>query len=85
MLHPFFTNKKMDAINDFVIQKVKQLRTERNCSQATLATKLGVSNSFLGQIEDPTHRAKYNLTHINKLATIFECSPKDFLPETPLK
>ncbi|WP_316849638.1 helix-turn-helix domain-containing protein [Pedobacter agri] len=74
----------MDAINDFVIQKVKEFRNERNFSQATLATKLGVSNAFLGQIEDPTHRAKYNLTHINKLAVIFECSPKAFLPEKPI-
>ena len=46
-------------------------------SQDVLAIKLGA-------IENPKHRAKYNLSHINKLARIFQCSPKDFLPDKPL-
>lgn len=41
---------------------------------------LDVSFGFIGNIENPKYSAKYNLNHINKLAFIFECSPKDFLP-----
>ena len=69
----------------YIINKVKELRTEAGISQAVLAIKLEVSDAFVGQIENPKHRAKYNLSHINKLAQIFNCSPKDFLPEKPLQ
>ena len=68
----------------YIINKVKELRTKTGISQAVLAIKLEVSDAFIGQIENPKHRAKYNLSHINKLAQIFNCSPKDFLPEKPI-
>ncbi|MFI4954553.1 MAG: helix-turn-helix domain-containing protein [Gammaproteobacteria bacterium] len=68
----------------YIINVVKKLRLEINMPQAVLAIKLGVSDAFIGQIENPKHRAKYNLAHINKLAQIFNCSPKDFLPEKPI-
>jgi transcriptional regulator with XRE-family HTH domain len=71
-------------IDQFVIEKVKLMRHARNMSQAVLATQLNVAYSFIEAIENPKQRAKYNLTHINKLAGIFECSPRDFLPEKPL-
>jgi len=68
----------------YIIDVVKKLRSDINMSQAVLAIKLGVSDAFIGQIENPKHRAKYNLAHINKLAQIFNCSPRDFLPEKPI-
>ena len=68
----------------YIINKVKQLRLDTGMSQAVLAIKLEVSDAFIGAIENPKHRAKYNVNHINKLAEIFNCSPKDFLPEKPL-
>jgi transcriptional regulator with XRE-family HTH domain len=68
----------------YIINKVKELRSKSNMSQAVLAVKLEVSDAFIGQIENPKHRAKYNVAHINKLAIIFNCSPKDFLPEKPI-
>ena len=68
----------------FVINKVKEFRTQRRMSQAVLAIKLEVSHAFIGAVENPKQRAKYNLSHINKLAIIFNCSPRDFLPEEPL-
>jgi hypothetical protein len=49
-----------------------------------LAYLLDVSIGFIGNIENPEYRAKYNLNHLNELAKILECSPKDFLPEKSL-
>jgi transcriptional regulator with XRE-family HTH domain len=66
----------------FVISKAKALREQANLSQSELAFKLDVSNGFIGQVESPNSPSKYNLDHIDKLAIIFNCSPKDFLPET---
>lgn len=73
------------AIEQYVIDTVKRLRTEKGISQKELAYLLDLSIGFIGDIESPKSRAKYNLNHINKLAEIFECSPKDFLPSDPLK
>ncbi|MCX2481047.1 helix-turn-helix transcriptional regulator [Pedobacter sp. MC2016-15] len=68
----------------FVIEKVKSLRENAKISQSELAFKLGVSNGFIGQVESAKFPAKYNLDHIDKLAKIFHCSPKDLLPDQPL-
>ena len=70
-------------IEQFVIEKVKEKRIELNLSQADLASQLNVSNGFIGKVESPKYLAKYNLNHINALATIFNCSPTDFLPLKP--
>lgn len=43
-----------------------------------------MSHSFVGHIETPNRRAKYNVNHINALAKLFTCSPKYFLLEKPL-
>lgn len=75
---------KKSALDLYIIERVKQMRQNNNMSQAVLAIKLDVSDSFIGAIENPHHRAKYNTEHINKLAVIFHCSPRDFLPENPL-
>jgi len=68
----------------FAIKKAKALREEASISQSELAFKLGVSNGFIGQVESSKSPSKYNLDHIDKLSVIFGCSPKDFLPDTPL-
>jgi len=79
----FLHNATKSELDLYIINKVKELRLERNISQAVLAIKLEVSDAFIGQIENPKHRAKYNIAHLNKLAQIFGCSPKDFLPDKP--
>jgi transcriptional regulator with XRE-family HTH domain len=71
-------------IDLYIINKVKNLRTEHKLSQAILAVKLGVSDAFIGQIENPKNRCKYSIEQLNNLAVIFNCSPKDFLPDKPL-
>ena len=72
-------------IDIYVIEKVKEMRTERNVSQEDLSIALGFkSNGFVGQIESPNYAKRYNLQHINKLAMIFNCSPRNFLPDSPI-
>lgn len=72
------------SIEQHVINSVKEKRIEKGHSQRDLAYLLEVSLGFIGDVENPKRRAKYNLNHINKLAKILECSPKDFLPSKPL-
>lgn len=72
-------------IETFVINKVKEMRERAKLSQSELAVRLDVSNGFIGQAESPNYPTKYNLNHLNKLALIFDCSIKDFIPEKPFK
>lgn len=71
-------------IDLYVINKVKEYRLKADISQAKLASELDKSLSFIGAIESPRYRAKYNIQHLNELAKLFNCSIKDFFPDTPL-
>lgn len=83
-LHGIMPASKKTEIELFVIRKAKEKREQAGLSQAELAFKLDVSLGFVGQAESPNHKSKYNLNHISKLAEIFDCSPKEFLPERVL-
>jgi transcriptional regulator with XRE-family HTH domain len=76
--------KHHSNIEQYIINAVKERRIAKGISQRELAYLLDVSTGFIGDIENPKYRAKYNLNHINELAKILECSPKDFFPEKPL-
>jgi transcriptional regulator with XRE-family HTH domain len=75
---------KKSLLDIFVINKVKEYRIKHKMTQADLAFKMGVSYGFIGKIESLNYSTKFNLSHINKLAKIFNCSPKDFLPDKPI-
>lgn len=77
--------RKRTEIESFVISKVKEMREDKHISQSELATLIGVSDGFIGQVESPHFSVKYNLNHINRLAIVFECSVKDFMPDKPFK
>jgi transcriptional regulator with XRE-family HTH domain len=74
----------LSPIEQYVVDVVKKKRLERGISQKALADELDMSLGFIGNVENPKFRAKYNLDHINALAKLFECSPRDFLPEEAL-
>lgn len=74
----------MTKIEQYIIDKVKEIRIEKNLSQAELARLIDVSEGFIGNVESKNYRAKYNLNHLNEFAKLFKCSPKDFMPEKPL-
>lgn len=81
---PFMAMLK-SKIEQAVIDAVKERRINKDMSQAKLARELDVSEGFIGNVENPKYRAKYNLNHINKLALLFKCSPRDFLPKDAIK
>ncbi len=79
-------NKRLKSeLEQFVISKVREKRTEAKLSQKHLANELNVAIGFIGHVESPKYRAKYNLNHLNKLAKIFKCAIKDFLPDPYLE
>ena len=75
---------KEAEIEKFVINKVRERRASLRISQAALAQLLDVSEGFIGNVENPNYPEKYNLKHLNELAKILKCSPKDFMPDEPL-
>lgn len=73
-----------DAIEIFVIDRVKEKRIEKGYTQLRLAIELEVSSGFIGMVESNRYSHKYSLSQLNRIAQLFECSPRDFLPEMPL-
>ena len=67
-------------IEQFVIEKVRQLRNQKNVSQADLAFAIGVSVGFIGKVESLKYNTKYNLNHLNNIAKALEISPQELLP-----
>ncbi len=74
------SDKKKTELDLYIVAKVKEMRLHRNWTQSVMATKLDLSDGFYSQIENPTHRAKFNIAHLVKLGEVFECSPCVFLP-----
>ncbi|MEO8583358.1 MAG: helix-turn-helix transcriptional regulator [Flavitalea sp.] len=73
----------ISEIDLYVINKVRQLRADKEWSQVALSIELGLSEGAVGKIESLRERAKYSLRHIGILAKVFECSPKEFFPLVP--
>ena len=71
-------------IDQYIIDAIRKERKRQNISQSMLAYGIGVSKSFIGQVESPKYNIKYNPHHINEIAKYLNCSPRDFLPEKPL-
>jgi transcriptional regulator with XRE-family HTH domain len=66
-----------------VIEMVKKIREDKGFSQDQIAFFLDTTAGYIGQVESPKTRSKYNLNHLNRLALEMNCSPKDFIPATP--
>jgi transcriptional regulator with XRE-family HTH domain len=73
-----------NPVDWYIVNKVREIRTANGLSQQDVADHLGTSASFIGQIESPGSRAKYKTLHLNELAKLLGCSPKDFWPERPV-
>lgn len=71
-------------IDLYIIDQVKKKREDVDLQQDDIAVHLNVSPGFISHVESPYQRAKYNTSHINELAKLFKCSPKDFWPEKAL-
>ena len=71
-------------IEKYIINKIRELRISSGLSQMALSQKIGMSSSFVSHVESSKRRAKYNINHLNEIAKVFACSPKDFWPDTPI-
>lgn len=71
-------------IEKYLIEQVKKKRIEKGLSQLDLSQAMGYSDSFIAHVEAPSKRAKYNVNHLNKIAKVLCCSPKDFWPTKPI-
>ena len=76
-----YMSEKLTKIELYIIAEVRKMREARGMSQMELSLKLGKGVGFIGDIEAPSKMAKYNIKHLNEIAKIFKCSPKDFWPE----
>jgi transcriptional regulator with XRE-family HTH domain len=71
-------------VDKYVIQKVREKRLEKGMSQSQLAFELNIATGFIASIESGKYDKKYNVSHLNEIAKILECSPADFLPAIPI-
>lgn len=77
-------HESLDDIEKYLIKRVKELREKKGFSQVSLSLALGKSTTFISDIEAPSKKAKYNVKHLNDIAKILDCSPKDLWPDKPL-
>lgn len=73
-----------NIVDWYIVNKIKEIRIDKGISQVDIAVHLDLSSGFIGQVESPNYRAKYKTLHLNELAKLFKCSPKDFWPEKGL-
>lgn len=71
-------------IESYIVKEVRKRRLKLKMSQQYIADCLNLSRSFIKSVESPKTDKAYNVDHINELAKILGCSPKDFWPETGL-
>lgn len=76
-------NNNLFEIELYIIEKVKTIRKEKGLTQEQLSLRLDKGVGFIGDIES-SKKAKYNIKHLNEIAKILQCSPKDFWPDKPL-
>jgi len=75
---------KASEIEQFVIDKVREIRLLKNFGQKQLSIHMGLNGKFVGNVESTKTPDKYNLNHLNKIAEILDCSMRDFFPEKPI-
>jgi transcriptional regulator with XRE-family HTH domain len=74
----------LNEIERYVISKVREIRETKKITQEELSLSIGKNITFISQVEAPSKKAKYNVVHLNLIAKVLDCSPKDFWPEKPL-
>jgi transcriptional regulator with XRE-family HTH domain len=72
---------KVSDIEQYVIDRVKEVRTKAGFSQVKLSLEMDLNPKFVGNVESTKTPDKYNLNHLYKIAEILGCSMKDFFPE----
>lgn len=74
----------ISELDFYLIERVRELRLKSNLSQVMLAHKLGVSEGYIGNIENPKQPAKYNIRMLSRVAIALELeSYADLFPSKP--
>jgi transcriptional regulator with XRE-family HTH domain len=74
----------ISELDFYLIERVRELRLKSNLSQVMLAHKLGVSEGYIGNIENPKQTAKYNIRMLSRIAIALELdSYLDLFPAKP--
>jgi transcriptional regulator with XRE-family HTH domain len=73
-------------IDNYVSDILKRKRHEKGWTQQQLSDYTGgyITKSFLNSLENINSTDHLNVHHINLFAEVFDCSPRDFLPEKPI-
>ena len=72
---------KLDIFLNAIVERVKAERKKRNISQLKLAELLDFSSpNYIAKIETRKHDVSYNLTHLYKIAEVFNMEVTDFIP-----
>ncbi|KAA6325988.1 hypothetical protein EZS27_024859 [termite gut metagenome] len=80
-----FEIKKMKKeIDKYVSDVLKKKRYEMKWSQQQLSDYTGLSKGFINCLENCKKPERLNVFHINLFAEVFDCSPREFLPEKPI-
>jgi len=75
---------EITAIEQNVIDNVREIRMKLKYPQDKLSIDMGLNEKFIGHVESPKAKEKYNINHLNKIAELFKCSIRDFFPEQPI-
>lgn len=63
-----------------IAQLIAKKRDDLKIPQRVLAKKLGVSTSYIGQVEMENSPSMYSYDQLYAVAEELGCSPKDFMP-----
>lgn len=72
------TNPQITKFHREITLLILTKRRTKSISQEDIAAYLNVDPSFIANIE--RYEKKYNLDHINRLAKLFDCSPRELIP-----
>lgn len=72
------------AIDQLIIDKVKEIREKQDISQEKLSIGAGYYKTLVANAERPERPEKYNIYHLNGFARVLKCSIKDFFPDKPI-
>jgi len=72
----------ISELDFYLIEKVRELRIKSKLSQVALAQKIGVSEGYIGNIENHRQSNKYNIRMLARIAIALELkSYLDLFPE----
>jgi len=60
-----------NAVDWFITNKIKEIRSNQGLTQVDIAVHLNLTSGFVGQVESPNFKTKYNTAHLNELAKLF--------------